>query len=182
MKRVIIFYVIVFMISVLCISCILSKKNNNVLYPIEIEITPTMRNKLATLLYSEDFLGFDTNRMKLYSLGDYFILKSVLWGPQGRSSNYHYVILFNKYYTRYVWFQNLSSTIETIRIANDTLFIDLFDYNNDDYYKGVYYECDTCKYEVYKAILSTDSFTLDTIRKTDTLLALEEIFRPSDYE
>ncbi len=152
------------------------------MYPVEIEITPTLRNQLETLIDSEGFMLFDTYIMKLYALGDYFILKSTLRGPQGRSSNYHYVILFNKYYTRYVWFQNLSSTIETIRIANDTLFIDLFDYNNDDYYKGVYYECDTCKYEIYKAYLSTDSFNLDTIRKTDTLLALEEIFRPSDYE
>lgn len=152
------------------------------MYPVEIEITPTLRNQLETLIDSEGFMLFDTYIMKLYALGDYFILKSTLRGPQGRSSNYHYVILFNKYYTRYVWFQNLSSTIETIRIANDTLFIDLFDYNNDDYYKGVYYECDTCKYEIYKAYLFTDSFNLDTIRKTDTLLALEEIFRPSDYE
>lgn len=152
------------------------------MYPVEIEITPTLRNQLETLIDSEGFMLFDTYIMKLYALGDYFILKSTLRGPQGRSSNYHYVILFNKYYTRYVWFQNLSSTIETIRIANDTLFIDLFDYNNDDYYKGVYYECDICKYEIYKAYLSTDSFNLDTIRKTDTLLALEEIFRPSDYE
>lgn len=152
------------------------------MYPVEIEITPTLRNQLETLIDSEGFMLFDTYIMKLYALGDYFILKSTLRGPQGRSSNYHYVILFNKYYTRYVWFQNLSSTIETIRIANDTLFIDLFDYNNNDYYKGVYYECDTCKYEIYKAYLSTDSFNLDTIRKTDTLLALEEIFRPSDYE
>ena len=170
------------MISVLCVSCITSKKSNEVMYPVEIEITPTLRNQLETLIDSEGFMLFDTYIMKLYALGDYFILKSTLRGPQGRSSNYHYVILFNKYYTRYVWFQNLSSTIETIRIANDTLFIDLFDYNNDDYYKGVYYECDTCKYEIYKAYLSTDSFNLDTIRKTDTLLALEEIFRPSDYE
>ena len=170
------------MISVLCASCITSKKSNEVMYPVEIEITPTLRNQLETLIDSEGFMLFDTYIMKLYALGDYFILKSTLRGPQGRSSNYHYVILFNKYYTRYVWFQNLSSTIETIRIANDTLFIDLFDYNNDDYYKGVYYECDTCKYEIYKAYLSTDSFNLDTIRKTDTLLALEEIFRPSDYE
>ena len=170
------------MISVLCASCITSKKSNEVMYPVEIEITPTLRNQLETLIDSEGFMLFDTYIMKLYALGDYFILKSTLRGPQGRSSNYHYVILFNKYYTRYVWFQNLSSTIETIRIANDTLFIDLFDYNNNDYYKGVYYECDTCKYEIYKAYLSTDSFNLDTIRKTDTLLALEEIFRPSDYE
>ena len=182
MKRLKILNTIVFMISVLCVSCITSKKNYEVLYPIEMEITPTLRNQLKTLIYSEGFLGFNTNVMKLYSLGDYFILKSILWGPQGRASDYRYIILFNKYYTRYVWFQNLSSTIETIRIVNDTLFVDLFDYNNDDYYNGVYYECDTCKYEVYKAILSTDSFSLDTICKIDTLLAFEDIWGPSEFE
>jgi hypothetical protein len=182
MKRLKIFNTIVFMMSVLCVSCITSKKKYEILYPIEMEITPTMKNQLETLIYSEGFLGFHTRVMKLYSLGDYFILKSVLWGPQGRASDYLYIILFNKYYTRYVWFQNLVTNTETIRIVNDTLFVDLFDYNDDDYYNGVYYECDTCKYEVYKAILSTDSFALDTICKIDTLLALEDICRPSDFE
>lgn len=156
----------------LLISC---EHNPTSSYPTPIQISDVGTRKVEALnpvFYSV----IDLSRMKTYSIGEYVIFQSILFGPLGRSSNYNHYLLTDKGYSKQVYFMSISSAINNIWTSNDTVFVDLLDFDEETYYNETWLDDDSCKYILHHLFLSEPSFFLDTITREEVFLRLEETY------
>jgi hypothetical protein len=159
---------------ILFLSCNSAKINDGkIVHPQKETITYETAKNIANKLeknFPNSTMMLELRKAKLYSLGDYYILQTIFCGPSGRASNYEHYLLFDKNYSKIFDFHSLSDNIQNVWMVNDTIFIDLLDYNIDDYYDGVYFEddVDTFNFSLNHTKLSTATFSYDTI-KIDTV-------------
>lgn len=163
-------------------SCNSEKKNDGeIVYPqketITYESVINIADKLEKNFPNSTFM-LELREAKLYSLGDYYILQTVFCGPSGRASNYFHYLLFDKTYSKICRFHSLSDNMQNVWMANDTVFIDLLDYNIDDYYDGVYFEngIDTFYFSLNHTKLSTATFSHDTIFIERVFLTFKDVY------
>lgn len=143
-------------------------------HPVEIELSPAIRKSFET--YDPSFFCYmDNDKMELYCLGDYYILKSILSGPTGRGSNYYYYLLVDKSFSKDVFFVSLSGKVENIWLSEDTLFANLLDFDDDAYYKGEYNVYDSCEYVIIHTQQSSSTFSLDTINEEKVRIRLKDV-------
>lgn len=167
-------FVVILGIS-LCISCSPLKKDGRVMkYPEEIKLTSDIARIIQTNVPTYSSV-IDICSMKVYSLGEYYLMQSILFGPSGRASNYHHYLITDNTYSKQVYFMSLSSEINNIWIDGDTLFVDLLDFIDEAYSNNGYTNCDKCDFVLYNMKLSASSFVLDTITKKTVGLGWEEL-------
>ncbi len=166
-------FVIVVGIS-LCISCSPTKRDSHVKKPTEIKGTSDIAKKIQDIDPSY-YSVIDVSRMRIYSLGDYYLAQSILCGPSGRASNYHHYLLTDSSFSKHTYFMSLSSEISNIWIDGDTVFIGLLDFIDETYYNSDYSNCDKCDFVLFKMKLSAPSFVLDTISEEKVSLGWNEL-------
>ena len=132
------------------------------LYPEEMELYPSLKIQLEN--YDSGYFQYmDTKKMKLYSLGDYYIMRSNLTGPTGRGSNYFYYLLVDKRFSKDIFSISLSRETKNIWLSKGLLFINILDFDDEAYCNGEYYICDSCDFSLIHTRQSSHSFSLDTI-------------------
>lgn len=157
-------------LTVLFTSCFHTKKQHDVIYPQNIEISNQTIQRVDSLMYCMDY-----SKLKLYMLGDYYIFRSILCGPLGRASNYYHFLLLNNDFSNPVYVMSLSSNTNNIWIENDSLFIDLLDFVDEEYDSGICFDGDTSNFVLYHTCLSIPSFTIDTISENNVRLAWKDL-------
>ena len=169
-------------VMILFLSCNSAKINDGkIVYPQKETITYksviNIADKLEKNFPNSTFM-LELREAKLYSLGDYYILQTIFCGPSGRASNYEHYLLFDKNYSKIFDFHSLSDNIQNVWMVNDTIFIDLLDYNIDDYYDGVYFEddVDTFNFSLNHTKLSTATFSYDTISIEKVFLTFKDAY------
>lgn len=147
----------------LIMSCIsLNGNDDKKIYPVEVRKTPEITKRIEDVAQAY-FNVIDIDRMKVYSLGKYYITQSILCGPSGRASNYHHYLLMDGTCSKQIYFMSLSSEIKNIWIEGDSLFVNLLDFINEAYDNDEYPNCDKCKYVLRHMRLLTSSFVLETV-------------------
>lgn len=158
----------------LCISCFPIKRDGHTKNPTEIKGISDIAKKIQDIDPSY-YSVIDVSRMRIYSLGGYYLAQSILCGPSGRASNYYHYLLTDSSFSSHTYFMSLSSEISNIWIDGDSLFVDLLDFIDEAYYNGVYSNCDNCDYFIFNMKLSTPSFELDTISEEKVSLGWNEL-------
>ncbi len=166
---------------ILFLSCNSPKiKDGKIVHPqketITYEIAKNIANKLEKN-FPNSTMMLELREAKLYSLGDYYILQTVFCGPSGRASDYIHCRLFDKTYSKICKFYSLSDNMQNVWMYKDTIFIDLIDFVDDDYYDGVYFEdnIDTFYFSLSHTKLSTETFSYDTISIEKIFLGWEDV-------
>lgn len=175
MKRIIISVTYSLIIALLFVSCF-SESNNSGrrVYPEEMIISPNIQKEFEN--YDPDFFcNMNTEELKLYSLGDYYILQSVLCGPMGRGSNFFYYLLVDKNFSKDMFFMSLSNERKNFWLLRNTLFVDLWDYDEEAYWNNEYYFCDSCDFMLIHTRQSPYAFSLDTLNKETVRTTLKDI-------
>ncbi len=172
---------VVIAVGVFCISCSSLKRECNVIeYPTAIKEKNEIAKKIqdvAPIYYSV----IDVSGMKVYSLGDYYLMQSTLCGPSGRASNYYHYLIMDSAYSKQVYFMSLSAKINNLWIDRGILFVDLLDFIDEAYYNDEYSNCSKCGFVIYRMKLSKSSFVLDTITEEKVELGLEDLMTYSRH-
>ena len=174
MKRILSNGFAVISVASLCISCFSLKNDGQIKYPTEIKKTMKIVKKIENIA-PEYYRVMDIHRMKVYSVGDYYLVQSILCGPSGRASNYHHYLLTDKTYSKQIGFMSLSPAINNIWIDGDTMFVDLLDFIDEAYYNDEYANCDKCNFVLRHKKLITPSFVLDSITEERVILCWKEL-------
>lgn len=174
MKRILANVFAVITVASLCISCFPFKRDGQIKYPTEIKKTLKIEKSIENIA-PEYYRVMDVHRMKVYSLGDYYLVQSVLFGPSGRASNYHHYLLTDKTYSNQIGFMSLSPSINNIWIDGDALFVDLLDFIDEAYYNDEYANCDKCNFILRHKKLIASSFVLDNITEEEVSLGWKEL-------
>lgn len=174
MKRILSNGFAVISVASLCISCFSLKNDGQIKYPTEIKKTMKIVKKIENIA-PEYYSVMDIHRMKVYSVGDYYLVQSILCGPSGRASNYHHYLLTDKTYSKQIGFMSLSPAINNIWIDGDTMFVDLLDFIDEAYYNDEYANCDKCNFVLRHKKLITPSFVLDSITEERVILCWKEL-------
>ena len=167
---------------ILFCSCNSPKINDGkIVHPQKETITYETAKNIANKLeknFPNSTMMLELRKAKLYSLGDYYILQTVFCGGSGRASDYEHYLLFDRTYSKIFDFHSLSDNIQNVCMVNDTIFIDLLDYNIDDYYDGVYFEddVDTFNFSLNHTKLSTATFSYDTISIENVFLTFKDVY------
>ena len=170
MKRIQLNGFIIIAAVLLNISCThLSGDGDIKIYPVEVENTQEITKMIEDAAPSY-FNIIDIYRLKVYSLGEYYITQSILCGPSGRASNYYHYLLMDKDYSKKAYFMSLSSEINNVWIERDTLFANLLDFIDEAYDNGEYSNCKKCKYAVCHMKLISSSFVLDVVSEEEVCL------------
>ena len=169
-------------VMILFLSCKSAKTNDGkIVHPqketITYEIAKNIANKLEKN-FPNSTMMLDLRKAKLYSLGDYYILQTVFCGPSGRASDYFHCWLFDKTYSKICKVYSLSDNMQNVWMYKDTIFIDLIDFVDDDYYDGVYFEddIDTFYFSLNHIKLSTATFSYDTISIENVFLTFKDVY------
>lgn len=169
-------------VMILFLSCNSAKINDGkIVHPQKETITYETAKNIANKLeknFPNSTMMLELRKAKLYSLGDYYILQTVFCGGSGRASGYEHYLLFDRTYSKIFDFHSLSDNIQNVWMVNDTIFIDLLDYNIDDYYDGVYFEddVDTFNFSLNHTKLSTATFSYDTISIEKVFLTFKDVY------
>jgi hypothetical protein len=174
MKRTLTKGIAVITVASLCISCFSFRRDGQIKYPTEIKKTLKIEKNIENIA-PEYYSVIDIHRMKVYSLGDYYLVQSILFGPSGRASNYHHYLLTDKTYSRQIGFMSLSPAINNIWIDGDTMFVDLLDFVDEAYYNDEYANCDKCNFILRHNKLIASSFVLDIITEEEVCLGWKEL-------
>lgn len=149
-------------------------KHEKLKYPDEIQKRQDIIGKIEEI-NPVAFNVIDTSSSRLYALGNYFILKSMLCGPSGIASHYTHYMLMTKDFSHYDYFASLSSEIHNVWMSQDTLYVNLLDFIYSKYERGVYGICDSCDFEIIHMRLATSSFTLDTLEEEQVKLTWKDL-------
>ena len=167
---------------ILFLSCNSAKTNDGkIVHPQKETITYETAKNIANKLeknFPNSTMMLELREAKLYSLGDYYILQTVFCGGSGRASGYFHYRLFDKTYSKICKVYSLSDNMQNVWMYKDTIFIDLIDFVDDDYYDGVYFEddIDTFNFSLNHIKLSTATFSYDTISIENVFLTFKDAY------
>ena len=161
--------------AIILSSCVSARNYfDDIMSPTEEKISAEMTKKLDD--YDPAFFdAVDTEQMRMFSLGEYYIFQSILRGPTGLGSNFYYYLLVKKDFSKDIYFMSLSREIKNIWKKGNSLFIDLLDFCTESYFDGEYSYCDSCVFISFHTELSTSSFSLDTISSEKQYLSWGDI-------
>lgn len=166
---------IICFMAIILSSCVSARNySDDIMSPTEEKVSAEMTKKLDD--YDPVFFdAVDTEQMRMFSLGEYYIFQSILRGPTGLGSNFYYYLLVKKDFSIDIYFMSLSREIKNIWKKGNSLFIDLLDFCTESYFDGEYSDCDSCVFISFHTELSTSSFSLDTISSEKQYLSWGDI-------
>lgn len=155
-----IFFILIVLFFVTCTSK--RSADDGMMYPEKMNLNNGLINKLENCDY-DYFNNINLEALNLYCLGDYYLFQSTLCGPTGRGSNFYYYLLVDKSFYREFFFASISNEIKNIWISEDTLYINIWDYDDETYFNDDDQLGDSGDFVFIQSRFCSNSFTLYTI-------------------
>lgn len=139
-------------------------------------IKSSLRNNV---LVEEDFSGFDMEEADYYLLGRFLVVRCMLSGPSGWSSNFHHFFVIDSSSLDVFYFRSLSNNTNNMFLYKD-LFVNSVEYpdrffSDTDYFDHFFERKDVIFKVLYRK-LSTSSFEQICLNEKDTVLSWDNVY------
>lgn len=139
-------------------------------------IKSSLRNNV---LIEKDFSGFDIEEADYYFLGRFLVVRCMLAGPSGWSSNFHHYFVIDSSNHNVFYFRSLSNNTNNMFLykylfVNSVEYPDRF-FSDTDYFDH-YFERKEVIFKVIYRKLSTSSFEQIYLNEKDTVLSWDNVY------